>query len=132
MAGISSSSVGSQAVAQAGLQQLKVQQALQGAERAEQTARSLRAQANQAQQVADRAQEDARSLYVRSDQAQTAAGQARQGVAMMKSVGEMQSNLSGRVEQVVAKQESTVTAAASEPVLNSSGQVTGTIVNTTA
>lgn len=130
MAGITSSTVGSQTAVQAGLQQLKVQQALQNAERAEQTARSLRARANEAQRVADQAQESARTLYVRSDQAQSAAGQARQGVAMMRSAGEMQTRLAGAVEQANTRQESVSSTAA--PVLNSSGQVTGTIVNTTA
>lgn len=130
MAGISSSTLGSQTAAQAGLQQLKVQQALQNAERAEQLARSLRSQANEAQRTADRAQEEARVLYVRSDQAQSAAGQARQGVAMMKSAGEMQTRLAGTVEQASARQERAVSPPA--PVLNSSGQVTGIIVNTTA
>lgn len=117
------------------MQQLKVQQAKQNAERAEFAARSLRAQANAAQQVADRAQEEARSLYVRSDQALSAAGQARHGLAMLKSVGTMEASLSNAASQASERQAQMQPVQQAEmpaPVVNTSGQVTGTVINTVA
>lgn len=136
MAGISSTG-GLQAVTQTAFQQLKLQQARQNAERAEQVARSLRGEAADAQREADRAQENARSLMVRSNQAQSVAGQARQGLAMIRTVGEMQENLSNMQIRTDTVSSSTVETAAiapaaSVPVVNTSGQVTGTVVNTTA
>lgn len=135
-----SSTVGMQAVTQAAFQQLKLQQARQNADRAEQIARTLQAKAADAQYVADRAQEDARSLSVQSRRAQGIAGQARQGVAMVESVGDMKTRLSGTIDQVgriqaikadVPVSEST-SLAPSNSVINTSGQTTGTLVNTTA
>jgi ABC-type hemin transport system substrate-binding protein len=120
-----------QSATQAALQQLKVQQAKQNADRAEVAARSLRAQANAAQSEADRAQENARSLYVRSDRAETAAGQARQGVAMIQSSGEMRVRLADTASQAAERQTETQPVQPA-PVVNTSGQVTGTVVNTTA
>jgi sRNA-binding protein len=138
MAAISSStSVGSQAATQAGWQQLRLQQARQNAARAEQTAQALAAKAADAQQVAARADESARSLYVQSEQASSVAGQARQGLAMIRSASEMQNSLSNTVSQVSVRQEVKVTdtqtsPVESPPVVNTSGQVTGVVVNTTA
>lgn len=126
------STVGMQAATQAAMQQLKVQQAKQNAERAEFAARALRAQANEAQQVADRAQEDARNLYVRSDQAQSAAGEARHGLAMLKSIGAMQSSLANAVSQAGERQMQMQQASEPAPVVNTSGQVTGRVINTVA
>lgn len=137
MAAISSTSVGAQAAAQAGLQQLKLQQARQNAERAEQIARALAAKAADAEGVAYRAEENARSLGVQSDQASSAAGQARQGLAMIQSVGHMQSALASTVSQASVRQnvkeaDTIAPKADSAPVLNTSGQITGVVVNTTA
>jgi hypothetical protein len=141
MAAVLSAAVGAQAATQAGWQQLRLQQAKQNAERAEAAAQSLAARAADAQRVANQAQESARNLSVQSDQARSVAGQARQGVAMVRSVENMQAQLSNTVDQVVERQA----AAAPEPVavaetpresvspvVNLSGQVTGTVVNTTA
>lgn len=127
-----SSTVGVQAATQAAMQQLKVQQVKQNAERAEFAARALRAQANQAQQVADRAQEEARSLYVRSDQAQNAAGQARQGLAMLKSVGIIETTLTNIASQASERQAQIQQSSVPTPVVNTSGQVTGTVIDTVA
>lgn len=122
---------------QTAFQQLKLQQARQNAERAEQVARNLRSEAADAQREADRAQENARSLMVRSNQAQSVAGQARQGLAMIRTVGEMQESLSNMQIRTDTVSSSTVETAAiapaaNVPVVNTSGQVTGTVVNTTA
>jgi hypothetical protein len=114
-----------------------LQQARQNAARAEQTAQALAAKAADAQQVAARADESARSLYVQSEQASSVAGQARQGLAMIRSASEMQNSLSNTVSQVSVRQEVKVTdtqtsPVESPPVVNTSGQVTGVVVNTTA
>lgn len=132
-----SSTVGVPAVTQAAFQQLKLQQARQNADRAEQVARSLQAAAAGAQQDADRAQENARSLAVQSRQAQSAAGQARQGLALIRSVSDMEQGLSRidlRASDAVtsAVESEPVSPVESAPVINTSGQVTGVVVNTTA
>jgi len=134
-----SSATGGQAASQLALQQLRVQQAKQNAERAESAARNLRSQADTAQREADRAQENARSLYVRSDQAAGVAGQARQGLAALKTQGDMQVSLGNTLDQVQQRQgqqpvvQSEPTAESpSQPVVNTAGQVTGRVVNTTA
>ena len=141
MAAISSSIAGARAATQAGWQQLRWQQARQNADRAEATAQALQARAADAQRVAEGANDDARSLSVQSAQAQSVAGQARQGLAMVRSVGEMQASLSNTVSQVSERQgvpQSPPQAAKVEtrvdapPVLNTSGQMTGVVVNTTA
>lgn len=144
MASISSSS-GTQAATQSGWQQLQLQQARRTAEQVEQTARALKAQADGAQRTAEQAQENARSLTVRSDQAQTSAGQAWQGVAAIQTRAQMQTQLSRTVEQVVVRQQaesapvaavaadpSAAPATSPSPVVNVQGQVTGTVINTTA
>lgn len=141
---ISSTTSGTQAATQIGWQQLKLQQARRNAEQAEQTAQALQSQASQAQRSADQAQEAARSITVQSDQATSYAGRARQGVAAAQSVGQMQTQISNVVDQVTAKQQaaapaavtpvtaSTSAAPAPTPVVNIQGQVTGTLINTTA
>lgn len=137
MAAISSTS-GSQSAAQYGWQQLRLQQARQNAQQAEQNALNLQRQAADAQQAADRAQENARSLATRSDQAQTNAGRARQGLAMIESSRQAQTLLATKTEQVVARQPAaetttgTNTPDSTSPVVNTQGQLTGTVVNTTA
>jgi len=120
-----------QSATQAALQQILAQQAKQNAERAEQTARSLRAQADAAQNKAHRAQENARSVYFRSNQAETAAGQARQGGAMIRSTIAMRESLAGTTGQVTERQNEPRPATAM-PVVNTFGQITGTVVNITA
>lgn len=131
-----SSTTSTQSAAQAGLQQLKLQQAKRNAERAEQTASALQAQAADAQRVANNAQENARALSVRSAEAQSVAGQARQGLAIIRSVDQMQAQLSSTATQVVERRQSPQTSTTSQatkaPVVNTQGQITGTVVNTTA
>jgi hypothetical protein len=141
MATISSIS-GALSATQSGLQQLRLLQAQRAAEQAEQTARSLQVQAQDAQRKAVHAQENARSITIQADQAQSVAGQARQGVAIVKTVGDMQSQISNVVSQVTEKlgiaETAVVTpktvapATTAAPVVNTQGQLTGTVVNTTA
>lgn len=134
---VNSSTAGMQSVTQAAFQQLKLQQARQEVARAEEAARALQAKAAEARQVADRAQENARSLTVQSSRAQSVAGIARQGVAVAESAGEMQTRLSATIDQVAQRQVDapdsvSASLATSSPVINTSGQATGRLVNTTA
>jgi len=149
---IGSITSGTQAATQQGFQQLRLQQARRDAEQAEQTARSLSAQANQAQRQADQAQETARTITVQADQAQGDAGRARQGLASVQSVSQMGAQISRVAEQTVEKiqsgtsVQSSTTAPASTTsssaststsvkppaVINTQGQVTGTLINVTA
>lgn len=127
--------VGSQAAIQGMMQQLRVQQAKRNADQAETVAQALAAKAGEARQVAARAQENARNLTVKADQASNAAGQARQGALIENSVSEMQTRLFNTVERVSERTEAEVSAAITTsppPVLNTSGQLTGVVVNTTA
>lgn len=135
MASISSLS-GAQSAAQSGLAQLRLQQAKREAEQAEFTARVLQAQASDAQQRASDAQEKARAITTQSDQAQTEAGQARQGLAVIKSISQMGTQLSGVATRVAEKLKLAEPVApaqeAAAPVVNTQGEVTGTVINTTA
>jgi len=135
--------------AQYGFEQLKLQQARRSADQAELTAQALQQQAGQAQRDAQRANENARTLSVQASQAQDQAGQARQGLAAMKTAKQSFVRLSSTVDQVQARQTATeattaavtssntataITSTATNipPVVNSQGQVTGKIINTTA
>ncbi|MFA6310015.1 MAG: hypothetical protein WCV99_08340 [Sterolibacterium sp.] len=121
-------------------QQLRLQQAKRDADRAERTAESLQAQAQDAKRVALRADETARSLSVQADQAQSEAGKARQGVASLSSLGQLETlvdHVSDQVTQRLQSAQQTASvngqvSASATPVVNTQGQVTGTVVNTTA
>lgn len=129
-------SISSVSGAQSGLQQLALQQAVRVADQAELTARSLQGQARAAQQDANRADENARAIATQANQAQVNAGLARQGVAVIKTIGQMQTQIEGVVAQVTGKQHAAEVAARPQnptpPVVNAQGQVTGTVINTTA
>lgn len=141
MASISTTSSASPA-AQFGWQQAKLQQAKRNADQAEATARSLLGQARDAQRVADRAQDNARDIGRQADRAQATAGQARQGLAMIQSAGRMETQISRVADRVVdrdagssvaaASSGKTATAAQASPVVNTQGQVTGKVIDTTA
>lgn len=127
---------GAQSAAQSGLVQLRLQQARRNAEQAEQVAQALQAQARDAQQQAGEAQENARSIAIQATQAQGVAGQARQGLAAVQTVGQLQTQLSSVVSGVTEKLKVTTPAVpvqtSTQPVINTQGQTTGTVVNTTA
>jgi len=137
---IGSSTSGLPSATQDAWQQLKLQQAQRDADRADWNAQALQAQAREAQGVANRAEEVARSLSVQADQAQAQAGKARQGVASLSSLGQMQNLLNHVSEQVFPTPTDTQQSApagsqaqtGATPVVNTQGQVTGTVVNTTA
>ena len=132
---IGSSTSGSSGV-QSGFGQLKLQQARRNADLAEQTAQSLQAQAQEAGTAAGRAEENARSLAIDASQAQTNAGRARQGLAAVQSASQMQPQLAKIAEHVVVqKPQATQQPSAPvkpAPVVNTQGQVTGRVINTTA
>ena len=131
-----SSAAGAQSASSGLWAQLQIQQARQAADRAEQQAAALQAKAQSAQSVADRAQENARSLQVQSRQAQGDASQARLNLASQDSAGQVQSQLGDLKAQIseVLKSDTlnTTPVVATTPVINSSGQATGTLVNVTA
>lgn len=120
--------------------QFKLQQAKRDVERAEQKARSLEAQASDAKQQASQAARYAGAVASQADLAQANAGQARQTLAVIKTTAQLQAQLVNQLKDVVAQtsktQDSAEPAAASQvtvaPVINTTGQLTGTVVNTTA
>lgn len=123
-------------------QQLALQQAQRKADQAEQTAQSLKTQANEAQRAADREQENARSLSTQSDQAQDKAGQLRQSVDGLRAQEQAIAQLPKTINQALGLQQtttsttqnvtSTTVSSSTPPVVNSQGQVTGTIISVTA
>jgi len=135
MASVSSLS-GTSSVDYSGLSQLRVQQAQRNAEQAELAARSLAQQAREAQRVALDAQENARSLSAQASQAETNAGQARLNLAEIRSGEQVQVQLSASVakvsETLTVAPPPTAVQSTPAPVVNTQGQLTGTVVNTTA
>lgn len=129
------------ATASAVYSQLQRQQAERNADLAEQRARSLQAETRQARSEADRAQERARSLEVDTRQAQADAGRARSNVAASESLRRVDDALGAVREQIAtafppeapASPTSATPAstqpADSSPVINSQGQITGTVIN---
>lgn len=118
-----------------GLGQLQLQQARRNADQAEFAAQALQAQARQARRDADVAEEKASTLAVQSSQAQSRATSARQGMALAQSNQQMQTVLGRMAENIRPVQRSGGAQAAptkAEPVVNTQGQVTGRVVNTTA
>lgn len=126
---------GGQSATQLAFQQLRLQLAQRNADQAQQTAKALQDQANSARVAANRAQENARSLEVQSAQAQENAGRARQGLAALKTSGQYQIQLAPTVEnapQAAAPTPAVQAAPQNPPVVNSEGQVTGTVISVTA
>ncbi len=119
-----------------GSQEFKLQQAKRDAERAEQTARSLQAQARDAKQQANQAVSYARSVATQADRARADAGQARQGLAVIKAAAQIQTQLTNVVSQTTETLKAAESAGFAQggaaPVINAAGQLTGTVVNTTA
>ena len=117
------------------VQQIQQQQAQRNADQAEQTARSLRVAAQSAQSAANRAQENARTIKVESGQADSRSNQARQGLVAMKSIAQVQSGFDTLRQQISSVLNSDFTDAAplqTAPVINTSGQETGTLISVTA
>lgn len=127
-----SSSTGS-VVAQYGLSQLRLQQTRRVAQEAEQTAEALQAQAQAARQDAQQADDRARSLESESTKAQTTAVNARQSLSLLQVSGQNQASLERVSTNMVVQQSGKpATTSSPAPVVNTQGQVTGRVVNTTA
>lgn len=134
MATISSSSGAS--IGQSVLSQLQLQQAQRNAERADSNARSLQAQAREAQRVAVEAQATARTISSQADRAQSDASQAQLSLSVIRNGSQVQNNLTSAIGNVAETLKVALPVAASTdtavPVVNTQGQLTGTVVNTTA
>lgn len=117
-----------------GSQDFRLRQAKRDAERAEQNARSLQAQASDANQEANQAIDYARSIASEADRAQADAGQARRGVAVIQAAARSQPAdvVSQTTEILKAAESARFGAGVAAPVINAAGQLTGTVVNTTA
>lgn len=115
--------------------QIQQQLAQRNVEQSEQQARALRSKAQDAEAVAERARENARSLHVEANQAQGDVSRARLNLAEQNSLGEVQANLTDLHDQITQLNSSSSTtklSASLAPVINTSGQTTGTVVNVTA
>jgi uncharacterized protein (DUF3084 family) len=135
-----SSTTSAQAASQTGALQFRLQQAQRNADRADQLAQALQSEAQAAQQAAAEAQGNAQTLAAQSSQAQASASQAEQGLQALRSANLMTAQLSNVASQVVAREQATQapvsatpqTGAPAGPVVNTNGQVTGTLINVTA
>jgi hypothetical protein len=120
------------------MDQLRLQQTRIAAQRAEQTAQTLQSEAASARQDADQARERARSLEVESSQAQSEAVRMRRGLNMLQSAGSLQVQQARVADNAqisrpaVVQQASPAASVSKAPVVNTQGQVTGRVVNTTA
>jgi hypothetical protein len=117
---------------QSGWQQLKLSAAERDANRAESEARSLRKRADQAQRDAQQAQENARTLQSEAGQAETTASVARRGVAAIKTSQTTESRPSLAYDRFAQVRTTGNQAGAVAAVVNSLGQVTGTLVSEAA
>ncbi len=132
MATVSSSS---SAALQYGLTQLRVQQTKQAAAQAEQLANALQTQASAARQVARQEEDRAHSLDADSAKASAQASNYRQSLSLVQSTAVNAAQLSRVSSNMVVQQASQTqasTAGTPRPVVNTQGQVTGKVVNTTA
>ena len=115
--------------------QAALQQAKRVANQAEATAQALESQANHAQAAASDAQNYASSLNIQANQAQLNVGWTQQKLAAVETAGQLSTEITSVVNNVVnahpAKQTA-VTPAPTPPVVNTQGQVTGKIINTSA
>lgn len=118
--------------AQYGAGQVQLQQAKRIAAQAEQTANALQAAARNARLEAETAANKARNLESRSDSASTIAARARQGVAAVGTRDAAFTRLQTTLDSVATQVGTVASKSGVEPVVNSLGETTGQIVNTTA
>ena len=123
--GIGALSLNTSAALQSGAQ-ARLQQAQREAARAEQNAQSLQASAQNAKQEARRAAQEAKTLSAQSDQASVDARSARQNVTEISNQ-QQRDNVAQQVTNVKFTPMS-----GPPPVVNAQGQLTGTMVNTSA
>lgn len=132
-------SVSASPAAQYGASQVQLQQAKRNAAQAEQTANALEAAARSAKEDALRATDRARSLEARSDRAASVADRARQGLAAINTRDATANRLQSTLDNVLARVDVAPTSDSAKaglpeprPVVNTQGETTGQIVNTTA
>lgn len=124
-------------------QQAVVQQAKRVADQAESAAQTLEAQAANAQTRATEAEGYARTLNIQAGQAQLGAGYSEQQLSALQLSGQINSEVAAgpnytpnisvqrAIAYSLAPQPVTVPVSTA-PVLNTQGQVTGKIINTSA
>lgn len=127
---VTSAASSSQSIARSVWQQVQLRQAQQNADQARANAQALRAAADAAQRAADQEQDKARNLGVKADQATQEASQADRGLQALRSTGQAYSQLDSRLGKVV--QAVSANRPQPTPVVNTQGQVTGKVVNTSA
>ena len=135
MSAISSISASQSTGANSSLQ-TALQQAKRTADEAQSTAQTLEAQANAAQNAASSAQDYADSLSIQAGQAQLNVGWTQQNLSAVETAGQLSSQISSVITNVVDAEQSKASNIATPipkpPVLNTQGQVTGKIINTSA
>lgn len=135
MATISSIS-GSQTASQSSFLQLQLLQATRDAAQAEQAARSLQAEVSAAQQAAASAEQNVRAISAQARQAEVAAGLAQSELAAVRSASQTQPQqtlaTSRQAETLKSLEPAIKNLNSAPPIINTQGQVTGTVVNTTA
>ena len=135
MATISSISASQPTSANSALQ-TALQQAKRTADQAQSTAQTLEAQATAAQNAASNAQNYADSLSIQAGQARLNVGWTQQDLAEVETAGQLSSQISSVITNVVDAEQSKVSNLAASvpksPVVNTQGQITGKIINTSA
>jgi hypothetical protein len=129
-----------QSATSSGSVQAALQQAKRIADQAESAARTLEEQATSAQANATSAQEYASSLTLQANQAQLNVGWTQQSLTIIETVGQLDTQISSVIKNVVNAQPANPPIAvapetappAVAPVVNTQGQVTGKIINTSA
>jgi len=135
MSAISSVSASQSTSASSSLQ-TTLQQAKRAADQAESTAQTLETQATEAQEAASSAQGYASSLSIQAGQAQLNVGWTQQDLSAVETAGQLSTQISSVIANVVDVQQSRLAVIATPipkpPVINTQGQVTGKIINTSA
>ncbi|MBV8666638.1 MAG: hypothetical protein JO269_09155 [Burkholderiaceae bacterium] len=129
-----------QSPASNGSLQSALQQAKRIANQAESSAQSLEAQAQSAQAEAASAQDYASSLTIQADQAQLSVGWTQQDVTALETAKELSTQITSVINNVVSTEPARPALVVApippppvtHPVLNTQGQVTGKIINTSA
>lgn len=143
MSSISSISSTTSSSATSATQQAAVQQAKREADQAENAAQTLESQAANAQTRATQAEGYARTLNIQAGQAQLGAGYSEQHLSALQLSGQINNEIvsgpsytpSTSVQQALAYSLAPPPATvpqSTSPVLNTQGQVTGKIINTSA
>ena len=118
--------------------QAALQQAKRTASQAETDAQTLEQQAASAQAAASNAQAYAGSLNIQASQAQLNVGWTQQSLDAVEVAGQINTEIPAVLSNIVNVQASKATSEAEAipvtkpPVVNTSGQVTGKIINTSA